>query len=96
MSCNETKEDCSVSIARAGLRDRARRFSLEAVEGSTFILNLKALDTFGNCQRPVFSIGVSKYYAQNNKSGLICLRSCKRILNEKTPFVAQICVLSDA
>ena len=26
-----------------------------------FILTFKALDTFGNCQRPVFFLGVSQY-----------------------------------
>ena len=28
---------------------------------------LKALDTSGNCQRLVFSLGVSQHYPQNNK-----------------------------
>ena len=28
---------------------------------------LKAVDTIGNCQRPVFSLGVSHAYASNNK-----------------------------
>ena len=33
-------------------------------------LFLKALDALGNCQRPVFSLGVSQHtmYAYNNKS----------------------------
>ncbi|XP_071808984.1 protocadherin Fat 4-like isoform X2 [Asterias amurensis] len=34
-SCNETEEDCSVSITRASLRDGAGRFSLDAVEANS-------------------------------------------------------------
>ena len=29
--------------------------------------NSKTLHTFGNCQRPVFSLGVSQHNAQNNR-----------------------------
>ena len=31
------------------------------------LLTLKTLNTIGNCQRPVFSLGVSQQYAYNNK-----------------------------
>ena len=31
-----------------------------------FVFVLKTLDTIGNCQRPVFSLGVSQHYAKYN------------------------------
>ena len=34
----------------------------------TYTIPLKTLDTFGNCQRPVVSLGVSQHNAWNNKS----------------------------
>ena len=43
-------------------------------------VSLKALDTFGNCQRPVFSLGVS-----------IGRQSCERIMEEKTPLSHKLC-----
>ena len=50
----------------------------------------KDLDTFGNCQRPVFSLGVSQhmhYKITNlNKFRLNCRRSCGGIVEEKDPY----------
>ena len=46
---------------------------------------LVSLDTFGFCQRPVFSLDVSQHMH----------KSCKRIMTEKHPR-CRICVLSDA
>ena len=59
----------------------------------------KALkDSFGNCQRPVFSLGVSQHKCMNKQ---VCEnvysighRNFKRI--KKNILVAQICVFSDA
>ena len=46
-------------------------------------MRLKALDTFGNCQRPVFSLGVSQYMhhmviqlQENNERRSCCITVC--------------------
>ena len=51
---------------------------------------LKALDTFGNCKRPVFSIGVPQHMHRITK--LWTSQNNER----KNTVVAQLCVLSDA
>ena len=63
-------------------------------------LCLKTLDTIGNCQRPVFSLGVSlnifiKYQTVENLSS-IGRRSCEIINERKNTLVTRSCVLSDA
>ena len=58
---------------------------------------LKGRYTFGNCQRPVFSLGVSH---QNHKIkacenlGSIGHPSCEKMMKEKKTVVGRICVLS--
>ena len=61
--------------------------------------NLKTLDTIGNCQRPVFSLGLSQHMHKLNENlSLIGRRSCKIIMKEKTPchtkFMALRCLIS--
>ena len=59
-----------------------------------FILILKALYTFGNCQRPVFSLGVS-HHKHTANLGSIGHLSCEKMMKEKKNLVGRICVLSD-
>ena len=49
---------------------------------------LKAPDTFGNCQRAAFSLGISNMHKKVNKS-------CKRMMKEKNNLIAKIVVLSN-
>ena len=49
-----------------------------------------ALDTFGNCQRPVFSLGVSQH-GHKITNLWIGRRSCKRIMEEKTLLSHKLC-----
>ena len=55
---------------------------------------LKALDRFGNCQRPLFSLKVShRTYASSNiceDLGSIDHRSCKTMMEEKTPLCTNL------
>ena len=51
------------------------------------VLDLKALDTFGNCQRPVFLLGIPQHMHKIKQSGLIGHRSCKRIMKQKSPLL---------
>ena len=57
------------------------------IETVSFILLLKALDTFGNCQRPVFTLGVfqnmQKIITNPWKLVSICHRSCTGIMVER-------------
>ena len=55
--------------------------------------DLKTLDTIGNCQRPVFSLGVSQH--MHNKQtcetlSSICRQSCEMIMKEKTPLSYEV------
>ena len=55
---------------------------------------LKTLDTFGNCQRPVFSHLVylnicTKYQTCENLNSIAC-RSCEIIMEEKTPLSHEV------
>ena len=62
-------------------------------------INLKTLDTIGNCQRPVFSLGVFQHMHINNKHVKIWAQSVVEVwdINErKNTLVTQSCVLSDA
>ena len=56
--------------------------------------------TFGNCQRPVSSLGVcSNIFIQKQICEIVCSighRSCKRVMNQENTLVAQLYVLSDA
>ena len=55
----------------------------------TCMPSLNTLDTIGNCQRPVFSLGVAQHmHKQTNlwKFELNWLRSCEIIMEEKTPL----------
>ena len=55
----------------------------------TWYIELKRMDTIGNCQRPVFSLGVAQHmHKQTNlwKFELNWLRSCEIIMEEKTPL----------
>ena len=59
---------------------------------------LKALYTFGNCQRPVFSLGVSHYKHKITspwKFGLNRSSKLRRKWWEKNTLVGRICVLLD-
>ena len=51
---------------------------------------------FGNCQRPVFSIGVSQHMHKITKLLKFGSQSCEIIMEEKTPLSKQSCVLSNA
>ena len=62
--------------------------------------SLKTLDTIGNCQRTVFSLGVSQHmhkitnlYKFVNSIGR---RSCEIIMKERNTLVTRSCVLSVA
>ena len=64
------------------------------LKSRSFCLLLKALDTFGNCQRPVFSLGVSKH---NMRKITLCEsldsyghRRCQRKTKEKTPLMHKL------
>ena len=60
---------------------------------------LKTLDTFSNCQRPVFSLGVSQHvHIITNlwKLGLNWSLTMQENNERKTTLVATICVLLDA
>ena len=63
------------------------------------INDLKTVDTIGNCQRPVFSLGVSQH--MHNMTNLWKFERHRwpklRDINNgrKNPFVTQKCVLSD-
>ena len=62
-------------------------------------LDLKTLDTFGNCQRPVFSLGASQQYAQNSNPVKIWTQLVSKLRNNngrKNTLVTQGRVLSDA
>ena len=48
----EAHEECNFDYLQV-------MFTLDTIEGSRY--TLKALDTFDNCQRPVFSLVVSKH-----------------------------------
>ena len=54
---------------------------------------LKTRDTIGNCQRPVFSLGVSQHMHENtpceNLSSIGC-RSCEIIMEEKTSLSHEV------
>ena len=59
-------------------------------QGEDTQLYLKALYTFGNCQRPVFSLCVSHHKHKITslwKLESICYRSCKKMIKEKTPLL---------
>ena len=59
---------------------------------------LKALDTFGNCQRPAFSLGVSQHMHKitHLRNFLVNLSSKVQENNErKNTLVSQICVPSE-
>ena len=60
---------------------------------------LKALYTFGNCQRPVFSLGVSHHKHKNVKQSCENWPHLSSKLREnderKNTLVGRICVLSD-
>ena len=51
-------------------------------------VSLKALKTFGNCGRPVFSLGASHLWNLWKWAH----RRCRRIMNEKTPLIITICM----
>ena len=51
-------------------------------------IQLKGTDTFGNCQRPVFSLGVSQHKYKNLwKFGLNWSSNFEKIIKEKTPLL---------
>ena len=65
---------------------------------TSLITGLKALNTSGNCQRPVFKLGVSQHSSksvtnldlighQTCKMDSIGHQSCKRITRDKTPLL---------
>ena len=57
------------------------------------------MDTIGNCQRPVFSLGVSQHMHKiTNRENLnsIGRQSCEITMKEKNTLVTRSCVLSDA
>ena len=60
---------------------------------SSEMLQLKAVDTIGNCQRPVFTLGVSQHMHKHTceNFSLICRRSCEIIMKEKTPLSHKLC-----
>ena len=60
---------------------------------------LKTVDTIGNCQRLVFTVGVSQHMHKIInlwKLSSIGRRSCEIIMKEKNTLVTRNCVLSDA
>ena len=60
-----------------------------------FALTLKTLDTFGICQRTVWTeLAVSQHYAQNKPVNIwtqIGHWNCERIMEEKTPLLHKLC-----
>ena len=58
------------------------------------VSDLKALDTFGNYQRPVFSLGVSQHIICIKKQ--LCENFDSILTQRKNILVAPLCVLSDA
>ena len=52
---------------------------------------LKALDTFGNCQRTVFSLGVSQHMHKNNKSVKIWTQLVRKWRKKKYPCCTNVC-----
>ena len=59
---------------------------------------LKALDTFGNCQRPLFLHAVSQHMHKNNTTVNIWAQLVIEVAREKKetgPFFAQICEIPD-
>ena len=52
---------------------------------------LKTLDTFSNCQRPVFALGVSQHKITFENLNSIGHRSCEIIMEEKTPLSNKVC-----
>ena len=76
---------------------------LQTMSGLTLCngLCLKAVDTIGNCQRPVFSLGVFQHLCikQQTCENLYSIgcRSCEIIMKEKTLLSHEgVCMLSDA
>ena len=63
------------------------------------VQELKALYMFGNCQRPVFTLGVSHRNHKTTKFGLNIFghRSCEKMIKKtkKNTIVRRICVPSD-
>ena len=56
-------------------------------------MSLKTLDTFGNCQRLVFSLGVSQHmHTQKTCENLSSIgrRCCEITMKEKTPMSHQV------
>ena len=52
---------------------------------------LKTLDTFSNCQRPVFSLGVSQHKITFENLNSIGHRSCEIIMEKKKLRYAKLC-----
>ena len=65
-----------------------------------YTLSLTALDTTGNCQRPVFSLGVSQHMHKITNLWKFELNWSSKLRDKnerkKTHLVTQSCVLSDA
>ena len=61
-------------------------------------LSLKALDTFGNCKKLVFSLSISTNALKKNCENFDSIgeQSCERIMKEKIPLLHKMCVLSHA
>ena len=55
-------------------------------------LALKILDTVGNCQKPVFPLGVSQHYSENNKpvKNSAQLVKLRQNIGRKNTLVAQV------
>ncbi len=63
------------------------------------LIDLKTLDTFGNCQRPVFSLGVSQHMHKITNLWKFELNWSSELRNNngtKNTLVTRSCVLSDA
>ena len=60
------------------------------------LTQLKTLDTFGNCQRPVISLGGSLHVTNLWKFGLNWLSKLRDKNGRKNTLVTQVCVISDA
>jgi hypothetical protein len=59
------------------------------------VITLTAMDTFGNCQRPIFSLGVSQHIHKNNKPVKIwtqlVINVAKEKLKKNTPLSHKLC-----
>ena len=79
------------SDAKSNWEPSAKKFQINLCQGflsdSSF---LKTLGTIGNCQRPVFSLGVSQHMHNITNLSSIGRQSCKITMKEKLPLSQEV------